>query len=576
MKKMRRLSVLCADRAVRKPHYASLGGCVKLPYNCATQVLLSLLIAHLAWADDGLFSKSYAFNCSVRITCLSDDDPAAQMAADFACVAAEFSATNAVILQNRPLSIAQPATCCGVDCSVARGAVAFLDRGGCSFHQKASVAAHAGASAVIVRNIKPGSAIPMGIDPAVSPSSMNIPVVMISKDAGEAVLARAKGRQHRAQCTTALVASVLLRAELVAGTTAKVDASREGSSILPPHVELGPVGRFTHNPTIRVHTKLQMLQMRASTIALRNSFPIFVHAPASCRFISKSLIESGVWEPAISRRILERLQLGLNAESDGEGDRTKRVFVDVGANIGWFSLLAAAHGHEVLALEPMEFNLELLRASAAALEAEVAKTSHARAGEIKIIKTALSDAEGQTRRDMCVLPAFAGDQLSNAGNGQLHELTRSNAAKCTDVVRTTTLDELLQHRVAEHNSSIMHGKPLLHPFVLKLDIEGFETRALRGARHLLSGDAALGGPSARPCFVFAEHWAKYAKWSGVGELELFELMFGYGFEAFTIETGGSKSRQVRASDLAAGQVTDGDYEFRLHAEHCPVVPAHLA
>ena len=217
---------------MRKLHCTSTSGCVKPPSSCATQMLLSLLIAHLAWADDGLFSKSYAFNCSVRVTCLSDD-PAAQVAADFACVAAEFSATNAVVLQNHQLSIAQPATCCGVDCSVARGAVAFLDRGGCSFHQKASFAAHAGASAVIVRNIESGPAIPMGIDPAVSPSSIDIPVVMVSKDAGEAMLTRVqtlKGEQHRAQCTTALVVSLLLRAELGAGATAKVDASRGGSS----------------------------------------------------------------------------------------------------------------------------------------------------------------------------------------------------------------------------------------------------------------------------------------------------------------------------------------------------------
>ena len=586
---------LCADRAMRKARSASIQGNVKPNSNGANriQVLLHLLIAQVAVADDGLFSKSYAFNCSVRVACVSDD-PAARAAADFACVAAEFSATDSAAVLDRSLSIARPATCCGADCAVARGAVALLDRGECSFHQKASLAARAGASAVVVRNLNPGPAIPMGVDPAVTPSSLDIPVVMVSKEAGDAMIARArvlKGEQHHTPCPTAVAASLLLHAELEAGATAGVDTSRGAPRILPPHVELGPVGRFTHNPTIRVHAQLQQLRVqtsvtehpqRATAPAQSNSFSMFVHAPASCRFISKSLIESGVWEPAISRRILERLQLGLDADGGKTGASKGRgngpaglLFVDVGANIGWFSLLAAAQGHEVLALEPMEFNLELLRASAAALEATVAHTGQAQSGRIEITKTALSDAVGQAQRNMCVLPAFAGDQVSNAGNGQLHELTHSNAPNCTDIVRTTTLDDLLQSRVANYNDSA-NGKQLSHPFVMKLDIEGFETRALRGARYLLSGSAALGGPSARPCLVFAEHWAKYAKWSGVRELELFELMFGHGFEAFTIEADGSQSRQVHASDLAAGRVADGDYEFRLRAEHCPVVPAHLA
>lgn len=47
------------------------------------------------------------------------------------------------------------------------------------------------------------------------------------------------------------------------------------------------------------------------------------------------------------------------------------VVVDVGANIGWFALLCAAQGRRVVAVEPMEYNYELLLASASAREFSV-------------------------------------------------------------------------------------------------------------------------------------------------------------------------------------------------------------
>jgi hypothetical protein len=45
--------------------------------------------------------------------------------------------------------------------------------------------------------------------------------------------------------------------------------------------------------------------------------------------------------------------------------------------------------------------------------------------------------------------------------------------------------------------------------LLQIDIEGFETLALRGARGLLD-DATI-----KPCHLFVEYWARYVEWSGV-------------------------------------------------------------
>ena len=45
------------------------------------------------------------------------------------------------------------------------------------------------------------------------------------------------------------------------------------------------------------------------------------------------------------------------------------VFLDIGANIGWFTLVMSVLGHKVIAIEPMTNNVELMRASLQASQA---------------------------------------------------------------------------------------------------------------------------------------------------------------------------------------------------------------
>lgn len=74
------------------------------------------------------------------------------------------------------------------------------------------------------------------------------------------------------------------------------------------------------------------------------------------RFVSRRLREEGIWEPYESELLLQMLAPG-------------QVFVDVGANIGYFSLLAAhcvGDAGAVYAFEPDQRNHELLLRSARA------------------------------------------------------------------------------------------------------------------------------------------------------------------------------------------------------------------
>ena len=85
---------------------------------------------------------------------------------------------------------------------------------------------------------------------------------------------------------------------------------------------------------------------------LKAPLSIFIHGEQD-QHVSRSLRDSGVWEPYESSLVLALLQPG-------------QVFVDVGANIGYFSLLAASRvgeGGAVFAFEPDAVNFALLTRS---------------------------------------------------------------------------------------------------------------------------------------------------------------------------------------------------------------------
>jgi|TARA_Y100000031_G_scaffold154210_1_gene201224 FkbM family methyltransferase len=97
--------------------------------------------------------------------------------------------------------------------------------------------------------------------------------------------------------------------------------------------------------------------------------------------VSKEILEHGVWEAFESAIVVKRLRSGA-------------VFVDVGANIGYYTLLASslvgAQGH-VLAFEPERKNFDLLRDN----------SSRYGAANIRVVHAGLSDEEGDGLLYLC-------------------------------------------------------------------------------------------------------------------------------------------------------------------------------
>ena len=129
-------------------------------------------------------------------------------------------------------------------------------------------------------------------------------------------------------------------------------------------------------------------------------FRIFVHPPTECPHVSHNIMASGLWEAQRTRRMHLYMSAAPPASAAGGGgaggaglERLEPVFLDVGANIGWYSLLVAAMtNHSVVAFEPMPYNAELFEAS---IEANVGASER-----IHVVRAAAVDPADMAEGDM--------------------------------------------------------------------------------------------------------------------------------------------------------------------------------
>lgn len=169
------------------------------------------------------------------------------------------------------------------------------------------------------------------------------------------------------------------------------------------------------------------------------------------------------------------------------------VMVDVGANIGWYSLLVSRLSRgacRVFAFEPDPRNFALLESNLALNDTRNVKAFNLALGE--------SAATLQLHRY----------DHDNAGRHSLLELHDGASVP----VQVVSLDTLWSER------RLPDGPIRL----LKMDIEGYEVIALRGAHSVLS----------RCEWVLIEHSPAYLEKSGFGIDALIDLMHAAGFSPF--------------------------------------------
>jgi FkbM family methyltransferase len=149
----------------------------------------------------------------------------------------------------------------------------------------------------------------------------------------------------------------------------------------------------------------------------------------------------GSYELEVQRILLERLKPGS-------------VFYDVGANLGFYSLLAARQKAQVFAFEPDVQNAE-------SLERHVRLNSLA--ANIEVIRAAVFSTSGFVALE----PAD-----SARGHGNAHVGPNTQHSNPTVKVPCITLDDFAREHVV--------------PSTIKIDVEGAESNVLKGAEELFT------------------------------------------------------------------------------------------
>jgi FkbM family methyltransferase len=204
-------------------------------------------------------------------------------------------------------------------------------------------------------------------------------------------------------------------------------------------------------------------------------------------FLQREIFIAGDFEPDVRRGIQRILKPG-------------DVFLDIGANVGFFTLQAAktvGRGGKVYAFEPAPKAREALGRN---LQLN---------GITNVTAFAVGLSDGAGRASLFL------DAKNNSGASALHRSPHSGEAV---EVELDSYD-----RFANQN-----GLPM--PALVKIDVEGAEVKVLRGMQALLSR------PDRPPVILEVSEWS--LKQMGASKDELYDLMLAHGYKAHLISPPG--------------------------------------
>jgi FkbM family methyltransferase len=238
---------------------------------------------------------------------------------------------------------------------------------------------------------------------------------------------------------------------------------------------------------------------------LERTLTIEVH-PDHDEYISEELVAFGRWEPFETELVLRLLP------ADG-------LLADCGANIGWYSLVAAAAGHSVIAAEPEPGNLELLRRNI---------DRNGLGDHIEVHACALAGRQGIGQ--LALSPSNQGDHRLSAGQ------ERDSIG-----IELQRLDQIVGDRSVD---------------VMKVDTQGSEVNVLRGCTDFFEQASFMGSLS-----MILEFWPFGLQQCGSSAEELIGLLtplVGVTHECYLISEDDRSLQPVALTDLAS-LAQRGDY-----------------
>lgn len=235
--------------------------------------------------------------------------------------------------------------------------------------------------------------------------------------------------------------------------------------------------------------------------------------------IERNLWVNGVWDQPIKDLMAAVLRPGDH-------------FLDLGANIGYFTLLASqlvGPAGTVIAVEPSIRALRKL-------------TNHVWLNEcanVLVVSCAAGSERSQTRISLATESNIGGSALASD----------STTPQRSEPVWVAPIDDVL-------------GGMSFHPRLIKIDVEGYELAALRGIQRLLETD--------RP-WIACEITEGFLRRFGHSAAELVSYLDGLGYQPYALESLPSLKQ------IAAVELSDPDRQFNVVFIHADSPPSlHVA
>jgi FkbM family methyltransferase len=216
-------------------------------------------------------------------------------------------------------------------------------------------------------------------------------------------------------------------------------------------------------------------------------------------YVSKRILEGELWEP----ELIEFAKYVLNKGEPG-------IVLDVGANIGEYTIMAAALGHTVFAFEPIPAHVHMIQLSA---------QLNGFQDKIHLFRNGVADYTSQT---------FINLHKSNKGGSTIDRINTTQDESQTDArfftrvgIDLITMDDVLP--------VINELYPDLDIKFWKADIEGYEPRMIRGSYKLLE--------EKKPQMIVMEILGKSFKRTHCSLTALFRTIQNLGYKIKSLEEG---------------------------------------
>ena len=194
------------------------------------------------------------------------------------------------------------------------------------------------------------------------------------------------------------------------------------------------------------------------TTSMTPQTPVCVHDVSDDMFISRQILNDGTWEPIIVAQFREML---LSHPDIG--------VIDLGANIGVYTLIAAESHHDVIAVEPYRPNVERL-----IYAAHLAGTLR----HITVYENGVSDSCGHA--ELQINPENLGDVRLKPSASTSSRRLKHRGVRSKHGLRTSSLaDVVTNNPVRTITLGCLADRLNFSEAIVKIDIQGGEHRALQ-------------------------------------------------------------------------------------------------